>query len=184
MNDEEEYLLAALVISGADSKLLMDSCQFGAGDVKSSNSFLLERGEENKRPSVLVELQKEINTGLQISLCTDACVCVCVSASHVFANWQWFTDKSLQRCAVTKTLTACQCRMIQISLHYKCKDEFKNTQDCELFSHSPHTLSTWCRTATVSNVENKWVTEDIVGEMSDVKQHSCYVQVPQNLQRN
>lgn len=28
--------------------------------------------------------------------------------------------------------------MIQISLHYKCKDEFKNTQDSELFSHSPH----------------------------------------------
>lgn len=26
------------------------------------------------------------------------------------------------------------------SLHYGCKDEFKNTQECELFSPSPHTL--------------------------------------------
>lgn len=47
---------SVLVISGADSKPMMDSSQFVAGDVKSSNSFLLERGEKNKRPSVLVEL--------------------------------------------------------------------------------------------------------------------------------
>lgn len=30
--------------------------------------------------------------------------------------------------------------VIQISLHYKCKDDFKNTLECKLFSHSPHIL--------------------------------------------
>lgn len=47
---------SALIISGPESELLMDSCQFVAGDVRSSNSFLLEGLEENKRPSVLVNL--------------------------------------------------------------------------------------------------------------------------------
>lgn len=81
MNGDEKYLFSALVIFGVDSKPPMDSRQFVAGDVKLSYSFLLERREENKRPSVLVELLKEMNTGLQISLCTDVCVrfnaCVC-----------------------------------------------------------------------------------------------------------
>ena len=101
---------------------------------------------------------------VQMCVCVYVCVCVWVSASRVFANWQWFTDKSRQRCAVTERLTACQCRMIQISLHYECKDEFKNTQDCELFSLSPHTLRgffTWCCSDTPGNV---WINEETVGD--------------------
>ena len=85
---------------------------------------------------IIANLYKNECKSLWCSLKSWKWVCMCVSvlcenfkASRVFVSWQWFTTKSLQSCAATKRLTACQCRMIQIPLHYKCKDEFKNIQD-------------------------------------------------------
>lgn len=57
-----------------------------------------------------------------------------------------------------KRLTACHCHMIQISLHYECKDEFKNTQGCELCSHALWLCSFESKSLSVSNVAN--VTEE------------------------
>lgn len=130
-------------------KPLMSSCQFAAGDVKLSNSFLLRKTREKTRGHLCFwSFRRKWKQAYKSHFVQ---MYVCVSASHVFANWQWFANKSPQRRADTERLTVCQCHMIQISLHYKCKNEFKNTQDCELFSHSPHIQGgflTWCCTAS------------------------------------
>ena len=58
----------------------MDSCQFLTGDVKSSNSTLLERREENKGPYVLMEVQKKMKhrlTNLTLYRCIWVCMLVC-----------------------------------------------------------------------------------------------------------
>lgn len=52
-------------------------------------------------------------------------------------------------------LTACWSHASQTSLHYGCKDEFKNTQECELFSPPPLALREATSAATESRAENK-----------------------------
>lgn len=125
------YFFGTKVIFGPDSDLRWIPASPGAGDVKSSITLVSKKtSEETRSHPCLWWLWRKWDIDshfVQMNVCQ--CILVC-------ANWLRFTDKSLQRCADTKRLTACQCHRIQRSLHYKCKNEFKNKQGCELFSQS------------------------------------------------